>query len=170
MKTCTPDELRAVIEAHGLWLCGNGGQRANLQGAYLRGADLQGANLQGADLRGANLQGANLRGADLQWANLQGANLRGADLQWATLQGAYLRGANLQGAVYKWAQVAFSGHGECGRMLTAYIQSEGMDPVYQCGCFFGTLDDLKGYIANGEECHKASRTLAMKYATKLLTA
>ena len=130
MKTCTPDELRAVIEAHGLWLCGNGGQRANLQGAYLRGADLQGAYLRGANL-----------------------------------QGAYL-----QGAVYKWAQVAFSGHGECGRMLTAYIQSEGMDPVYQCGCFFGTLDDLKGYIANGEECHKASRTLAMKYATKLLTA
>ena len=130
MKTCTPDELRAVIEAHGLWLCGNGGQRADLQRAYLRGADLQGAYLQGADLRGADLRGA----------------------------------------VYKWAQVAFSGHGECGRMLTAYIQSEGMDPVYQCGCFFGTLDDLKGYIANGEECHKASRTLAMKYATKLLTA
>ena len=170
MKTCTPDELRAVIEAHGLWLCGNGGQRANLQGAYLRGANLRGAYLRGAYLQGAYLRGANLQGAYLRGANLQGANLRGADLQGAYLRGANLQGADLQGAVYKWAQVAFSGHGECGRMLTAYIQSDGMDPVYQCGCFFGTLDDLKGYIANGEECHKASRTLAMKYATKLLTA
>lgn len=125
MKTYTPDELRAVIEAHDLWLRGDGGQRADLQDA---------------DLRGANLQ----------WAHLQWAHLRGA--------------------LYKWAQVAFGGHGECGRMLTAYIQSEGMDPVYQCGCFYGALDELKNYIANGEECHKASRTLVMQYATKLLNA
>lgn len=108
MKTYTPDELRAVIDAHGLWMRGEGGQRA------------------------------------------------------------YLQEADLQGAMYKWAQVAFSDHGEYGRMLTAYIQTEGMDPVYQCGCFCGSLGDLKAYIENGQGRYKASRTIAMEYAAKLL--
>jgi len=66
----TPEELRAVVENHRLWLAGTGGARAdlrcaNLQYANLRGADLQYANLQYADLQGANLRGADLRGADL---------------------------------------------------------------------------------------------------------
>jgi hypothetical protein len=107
--TINGKQLSEILELHKKWIfSAEGGQRADLQGAYLRGAYLQGADLQGAylrgaylqgaDLQGAYLQGAYLRGADLQGADLQGAYLRGADLQGAYLQGAYLRGAYLQGA------------------------------------------------------------------------
>ena len=48
-------ELDKIVADHKKWVMGNGGERADLQGAYLRGADLR-----GADLRGANLQGADL--------------------------------------------------------------------------------------------------------------
>ena len=65
-----PQELKQIIEQHGLWLRGCGGERANLQRANLQGADLQGADLRGANLRGANLQRAYLQGADLRGANL----------------------------------------------------------------------------------------------------
>ena len=102
------EQLREILAAHTQWLCGNGGERANLRRANLQGADLRGANLQhadlqdadlqGADLQGANLQGADLRRADLQRADLQGANLQGANLQHANLQRANLQRANLRDA------------------------------------------------------------------------
>jgi uncharacterized protein YjbI with pentapeptide repeats len=183
MKPYTKEELAAVITEHGKWLRNEGESRADLSGANLRGADLSGANLRGADLRGADLSradlsGANLRsadlsGADLSRADLSGANLRSADLSGADLRGAYLRsadlsGADLSGAVQAWAQVAFMGHGQCGRMLTAVIYAEGQDAVYQCGCFIGSLAALEAYIKAGEEKHRESRTLAMTTATKLL--
>ena len=80
----TADQLKAVLDAHALWLKGEGaGQRANLHEADLRGADL----------RWANLSGANLSGADLSEADLSGANLSGADLSWADLREADLSGA-----------------------------------------------------------------------------
>jgi hypothetical protein len=60
------------------------------------------------------------------------------------------------------------GHGECGRMLTAVVYKEGDNPVYQCGCFSGLLDDLKSYIANGAERYRASRTYAMEVVTEML--
>ena len=105
-------DMRKILKQHALWLAGDGGQQggqqanlrgayleyAYLQGAYLEYAYLQGANLRGADLRGANLQGADLQGADLQGANLQGADLRGANLRGANLRGTNLRDANLRGA------------------------------------------------------------------------
>ena len=83
------EKLKEILERHRKWLNDeDGGERANLCGAYLCGAylcgaDLCGAYLCGADLRGANLRGANLRGADLRGANLRGADLRGADLRGA---------------------------------------------------------------------------------------
>lgn len=101
-------------------------------------------------------------------AYLRGAYLRGADLRGADLSGAELRGADLSGAVDAWAQVAFAGHGECGRMLTALITKQGEAPVYQCGCFSGSLDELKAYIAKGQEEWKPSRTKAMEVVTELL--
>ena len=83
------DELKQVLEAHYEWLCcGDGGERANLQGANLQDADLEDADLEVADLEVADLRGANLRGANLRGANLRGANLQGADLRGANLQGA----------------------------------------------------------------------------------
>ena len=79
------EELTLILEEHGRWLKGIGGQKADLQGADLRWADLQRADLRRADLREAFLQGANLRGAFLQGANLRGADLQGADLRGANL-------------------------------------------------------------------------------------
>ena len=93
-----------------------------------------------------------------------------ADLSRADLSDANLIGANLSGAVHRWAQVAFMGHGECGRMLTAVIYAEGGDTVYQCGCFSGSMDELKAYIANGPEAYKPSRNMAMEVVTQLLNA
>jgi len=160
MKTYTKDELAAILEAHAKWLRSDGGSRADLSRAYLSGAYLSRADLIGANLTGANLIGAYLSGADLNGANLGGANL----------SGAYLGGAYLSGAVHRWAQVAFMGHGECGRMLTAVIYAEGGDTVYQCGCFSGSMDELKAYIANGPEAYKPSRNMAMEVVTQLLNA
>jgi len=96
-------ELKAILDAHKKWTIGDGGQRADLRGAYLQDAnlqraDLRGANLQRADLQDADLQDANLRGAYLQDANLQRADLQDANLQGADLRGAYLQDANLQRA------------------------------------------------------------------------
>jgi hypothetical protein len=148
MKNYTKEELAAVITEHGKWLRNEGESRA----------DLRSADLSGADLSRADLSGANLRSADLSGADLRGAYLRSADLS----------GADLSGAVQAWAQVAFMGHGQCGRMLTAVIYAEGQDAVYQCGCFIGSLAALEAYIKAGEEKHRESRTLAMTTATKLL--
>ena len=64
----TAEQLRAVIDAHELWLKNNGGQRADLSDA-----DLRGAVLRYADLSGADLSGADLRYADLRYADLSGA-------------------------------------------------------------------------------------------------
>ena len=94
-------ELDNIIKNHKYWIEGEGGQRADLQGAYLRGAYLRGAYLQGANLRGADLQGAYLQGADLRGADLRGAYLRGADLQGANLRGADLQGAYLRSTIYE---------------------------------------------------------------------
>ena len=79
MKRYTPDELAEVLRLHQLWLNDEeGGERANLGGAYLVRANLVRANLRGANLDGANLDGANLDGANLDGANLVRANLVGA--------------------------------------------------------------------------------------------
>ena len=70
MQKYTHDQLAEVLRLHKLWVEGaEGGQGADLQGAYL-----QGAYLQYADLQGAYLQYAYLQGADLQGAYLQGAD------------------------------------------------------------------------------------------------
>ena len=98
----TADQLKAVLDAHALWLKGEGaGQRANLHEADLRGADLR-----EADLSGANLSWADLSEADLSGANLSGANLHEADLSEADLSGANLSGANLSGAHLRWADLS----------------------------------------------------------------
>ena len=169
MKTYTKEELAAVITEHGKWLRKQGGSRANLSGANLSGTNLSGADLSGADLSGADLSGADLYGVNLSRADLSRADLYGANLYGANLSRANLSGANLSGAVHAWAQVAFMAHGECGRMLTAVIYAQGQDAVYQCGCFSGSLSDLKAYIKEGEEKHSKSRTLAMTTVMELLS-
>jgi len=135
-----PDTLKLILEKHLLWRKGlPGGERADLARANLAGADLARANLARANLARAYLAGANL--AD---ANLADANLAGADL------------AQSRGLTY--AQVSFSGHGECGRLLSA-VKIGGEWKLF-CGCFKGTFDDLDAYIRDGKAEHRESRTLA----------
>lgn len=63
------EELKAILEAHKLWLEGNvKGKKANLSGTNLRLVDLRLVDLRGADLSDANLRGANFRDADLNGA------------------------------------------------------------------------------------------------------
>ena len=47
----TPEQIKAIIDAHYKWLtCEDGGSRADLSGANLSGADLSGADLSGTNL------------------------------------------------------------------------------------------------------------------------
>lgn len=109
------ENISEILELHRKWLNNEeGGERADLRGAYLSDADLhdsdlrgvflQGAemrrvDLQGSDLRGAKMQGAFLLGAKMRRAYMRGTDLRGADLRDADLQDAILWGAKLQGAI-----------------------------------------------------------------------
>jgi len=59
MKTYTREELDEIIAKHIKWVRSEeGGERADLSGAYLIGADLSGADLSGANLSGAYLSRA----------------------------------------------------------------------------------------------------------------
>lgn len=111
--------------------------------------------------------GEAVKAAMIAMADLSGANLSRANLFGANLSGAYLSGAYLSGAVDRWAQVAFMEHGECGRMLTA-IKRPDCEPELFCGCFIGFIEQLREYIANGDEKLKASRTLAADTVMMLL--
>src|SRR5574343_263845 len=168
----TQQEIKTVLDAHGKWLRGeDGGVRANLRDADLSGADLGGADLTGADLTGADLRGADLYGANLTGANLTDANLTDADLRGADLRGADLRGADLYGAINAplGALVGWTDHGECGRTLVAVLHiSTGTEPVYRCGCFVGSADALRQYIAGGQEDLRESRTEALESVSGLM--
>ncbi len=148
--SCLADAVREALKS-----------RANLSWADLSGADLSGANLSGANLSWADLSGANLSWADLSGANLSGANLSGANLSWADLSGANLSA---------YAQVSFKGHGECGRMLTVIRQKEGDELRFYCGCFRGTEQELRQYIADGEPKYAKTRTLALETVLVLIAA
>ena len=155
----THDQIKETLRLHGMWLrYEDGGVRA----------DLREANLSGANLREANLSGADLRGANLRWADLSGADLRGADLSGASLSRADLRGAAMAGSIgVIRASCSWTDHGESGReLLAVHHQARDGQPavtLYYCGCFRGTIESLRQYIADDEERHKASRTLAADF-------
>ena len=140
----TQEKLNEIIESHGKWLRNEeGGEKANLRGAYLGDADLG-----DADLRGANLRGAYLRDADLGGANLRGANLRGAYLRGAYLRGAYLRGADLGdaylgGAYLNKTYYQITRIGSRNATTTYCVEDDNV----VCGCWNnyrgGTLEEFK---------------------------
>jgi len=170
MKTYTKEELAIILSDHRKWLAGEDrGKRANLIGANLSGANLRSANLSGANLRSADLSGANLRSADLSNANLRSADLSNANLSGANLSGANLRSADLIGTIAeRWAQVAFAGHGECGRQLVATSPIDG--PItFRCGCFSGDEQSLREYIAAGNEHLRPSRMAALEACLLLIS-
>ena len=153
----TPTEPAEVIEAHRLWMAGEGGSRADLSGADLRYANLSGAflgyaNLRGAFLSGANLSYADLSGADLRYANLSGANLRYADLSGADLRYADLSGANLRGAFLDATRgLVWARSGPCGigprEILGWWSTTEGL--VVEAGCFRGSPAEMRAQVAAG---------------------
>ena len=175
----TQDQIKETLRLHAMWLQGeDDGVRANLHGANLREADLRWADLRGTDLRGTDLRWANLHGANLHGANLHGANLHGADLHGADLRGASLRGASLRGASLRWAVMggstgvirascSWTDNGESGRELLAVHHPAKDDQpavtMYYCGCFMGDIEELRQYIADGDERCKASRTIAAAF-------
>ena len=182
MKTI--QDLPATLAAHATWLRGEGGKPADLRSADLRGANLRGANLTdadltvaalagsdltGADLTGAALAGSDLTGADLTGASLYGADLTGANLRGSNLTGSDLRGADLRGADLaesvgaRFADCAFSGHGERGRRLLV-VEIGGAATCF-CGCFRGSLAELRDYIAAGDPSLRESRTKAADFVT-----
>ncbi len=138
--------------------------------AVARSANLSSANLSSADLRSANLSSANLSYANLSSADLNYANLRSANLSSANLSSADLSSADLSYAAHSWAQVAFMGHGECGRMLTAIQIKKTDKPAFFCGCFTGNEKSLRKYIADGDARLRKTRTLAVDTVLALLNA
>lgn len=144
-------DLPKILRLHGMWIRDEpGGARADLRGADLSGADLSGADLSGADLREASLSGADLSSADL----------RGADLRWADL------GAGRVAACY------WTDHGECGRELLGVAMpddSGAMRLRLYCGCFAGSAQELRDYIAAGEERCRQSRTAALDFVLARMT-
>ena len=123
MKTYTADELKQILDDHAKWLRGEGGARANLDGAYLEDANLEDAylaraNLAGANLAGANLARANLVGANLARANLEGANLEGA--KWG--EGIIATSAPISITNLYWPVVIFDSHMRIGCQMHTHEQ------------------------------------------------
>ena len=101
---------------------------------------------------------------------LTAAVKRGANLAGAYLAGANLDGAYLAGAVHRFAQVSFSEHGECGRMLSAVRLKEGEEIRLFCGCFTGSTQELRDYITTGAAHLRKTRTLALDTILVLIDA
>ena len=176
----TNKEINKILDAHKKWLSGNDSgikadfsganlsganlSDANLSGANLSDADLSGADLSDADLSGANLSRADLSRADLSGADLSGADLSGADLSGANLSRADLSGANLSGAdgILR-AECAWTDHGECGRTLVAVLVDGSAR--YFCGCFAGSEEELRSWIAKNCEALRASRMIAVDFVS-----
>ena len=176
------DRLRAILESHGEWLNGEGGEKADLHGADLREADLRGANLReadlreaglcgaalfGADLRGADLLGANLREADLRFAKLRKAILYEADLRWADLYGADLCGADLEEAHLSEKVIQVGPMGSRRDYTIFWVDRN----LVQCGCwngyYGGSLDEFKKRV---DETYPADNKETLRYRNEYLAA
>lgn len=170
-------KLKAILENHGKWLKGEGGEIANLCEANLRGANMHGANLFRADLREAYLEGADLHEADLSKATLRGANLREAslfranlfraDLRWADLRGADLRGAYLRD-VYMNENIIQVGPIGSRRDYTIFWVDRD---IVQCGCwngyYGGSLDEFKNRV---DKTYPAENEDTLQYRNEYLAA
>ena len=84
--------------------------------------------------------------------------------------GANLRGANLgRVQITSTASVAFTGHGQCGRHLVA-VRVGKRKTLLWCGCFHGTPDELRAFIAGDDTSYRKTRTLALDTVLALLDA
>ena len=181
----TQEKLKEIIVSHGKWLRDEeGGERADLKGAYLEGADLRGAYFRGADLRGtdlrradlrgAYLEGANLESADLRYANLKGANLKGVDLRGTDLRGAYLEDTYLGGAYLKGADLNKTYYqitriGSRNATTTYCVEDDNV----VCGCWNnyrgGTLEEFKKRVESvyGKEGEMPNKKYCTQYTAAI---
>lgn len=94
------------------------------------------------------------------WLSGNGGNR--ADLSGSDLRNADLRCANLSEVTgVKVAACHWSSHGERGRQLGAVLLPDGLR--FYCGCFSGSEQELRSYIANGGAQYVASRTKALEF-------
>ncbi len=150
-------ELKAILGKHLKWLRGeDGGERANLSGAYLSGANLSGAYLSGAYLSGAYLSEANLSGADLSEADLFGANLSEADLSRANLSRANLSRANyIEKAKNLFYPIACPEIGAFVGWKKARVKTGG----HECIVKLGITEDAVRSSAAGRKCRCSKATV-----------
>jgi hypothetical protein len=59
------------------------------------------------------------------------------------------------------ASCHWSAHGEHDRQLSAVLLHDGLR--FYCGCFNGSEQELRSYIANGGAQYVASRTEALEF-------
>lgn len=170
-------KLKAILESHGKWLRGEGGEKANLARADLRGANLYranlcmanlyGADLKGADLHEADLSKTNLRWADLREADLYGANLCMANLRMADLHGADLRGTNLRD-VYMNENIIQVGPIGSRRDYTIFWVDRN---IVKCGCWNeyggGSLDEFKQRV---DKTYPAENKDTLQFRNEYLAA
>jgi len=101
--------------------------------------------------------------AILSKIDLRGSNLRGSDLRESNLSGSDISGSNLSGSKgLKYAQMSFDGFGEVGRLITLADVNRDGNPIFFCGCFSGTNEELISYIESGNVNLKESRHFARK--------
>jgi uncharacterized protein YjbI with pentapeptide repeats len=91
------DELRAMLDAHQVWIATNGARGAP---AILDGEDLRPVHqlLVGRPLTGLSAKRACAVGIDFSGSQLQAAKFEGADLRDASFSNADMRGVSLNGA------------------------------------------------------------------------
>lgn len=170
------EKIKQVLEAHAKWVRGEeGGERAILTRVDLSGVDLTRAILRGAILRRAILTLAILRGAiltnvDLTRAILTGADLSGADLTNTILTNTILSGAGIQMAYGKNICSVSGRQGEEGRMITLLAEGYQSEWIFFCGCFRGTLAELKTWLKenrNGNSYEMKSTMLCVRFLLRL---
>jgi len=145
---------------------GSNVSQANLSCADLTSADFDSSNLNGADLHNANLEGARMVRADLRGTNLENANLQEANFNLAELSGA-----NFKGSLNAFAQVAFTGFGAYGGMLTAVrLAKDSLPAFYFSHSFFKTEEALRVRISTDDPRFRETSLIALDAVLTLLDA
>ena len=109
-------------------------------------SDFIDSDFSGADFSGANFSGANFSGTYFERADFSGADFSGANFHEANFSGTYFSGADFSRTEgIRWADCSWHAHGECGRRLLALELPGGIK--FFCGCFRGTEEGLREYIA-----------------------
>ena len=145
-------ELKAILGKHLKWLRGeDGGERANLSGAYLFEANLSGADLSEADLSRANLSGAYLFEANLSEADLSRANLSRANLSRANLS----RANYIEKAKNLFYPIACPEIGAFVGWKKARVKTGG----HECIVKLGITEDAVRSSAAGRKCRCSKATV-----------